>query len=79
VVSSITNGIVLMALDLHGLLQMLKIKHRILTSNVTLAQNIYRSSRYLSKYVSKYTCLQIKQQFASSNLELTTNSMKHSS
>jgi len=86
VVCGITNGIVLVVLNLRGILQMLKVKHRIILSSVvTLAHKKFGDTRYVLKYVSKYIyiyiyiCLQIKHQFASSGLELAPNSKKQSS
>lgn len=52
---SITNGIVLVVLNLRDILQIIKVKHRIILSNaVTFAQNIYRYSRYVSKCLKIY-------------------------
>lgn len=52
---SITNGIVLAVLNLRGIVQTVKVKHRIILSSVvTFAQNIYRYSRYVSKCLKIY-------------------------
>ena len=54
-VCSITSGIVSVVLYLRGILQTLKVKHRIILSSVvTFVQKIYRQRRYVSKYVCMY-------------------------
>ena len=61
-VCSITNGIVLVVLNLRGILQIVKVKHRIILSSVvTFAPKLYRYSRYVSKclniYIYIYVCV----------------------